>query len=95
MTSHFEYDHLLHPTTLDSCFQSTFVPTLGDGQKREPTSIDSISLIVNEIRNWVFDVIRSHVTMNYVLSAGSIADLAVKIAEKSLLVPEELRKGRQ
>ena len=42
MPSQFEYDHLLHPTTLDSCFQSTFVPTLGDGQTREPTSIDSI-----------------------------------------------------
>ena len=61
-----------------------------------PVSVYGVdSLIVNEIRNWVFDVIRSHITMNDVLSAGSIADLAVKIAEESLLVPEEVRKERQ
>ena len=61
-----------------------------------PVSVYGVdSLIVNEVRNWVFDVIRSHVTMNDVLSAESIADLAVKIAEESLLVPEEVRKERQ
>ncbi len=53
------------------------------------------SLIVNEIRNLVFDVIGSHVTMNDILSARSIADLGVKIAEEILLVPEEVRKERQ
>ena len=61
-----------------------------------PVSVYGVDLlIVNEIRSWVFDVIRSHVTKNDVLSAGSNADLAVKIAEKSLLTSEEVRKERQ
>ena len=42
MPSQFEYDHLLHPTTLDSCLQSTFVPTADNSEGRIPTAIESV-----------------------------------------------------
>lgn len=40
MPAQFEYDHLLHPTTLDACFQATFAPKIGCKEARIPTSID-------------------------------------------------------
>ena len=40
MPAQFEYDHLLHPTTLDACFQATFAPKLGSNESRVPTSCD-------------------------------------------------------
>ncbi|KAJ8131128.1 hypothetical protein O1611_g2501 [Lasiodiplodia mahajangana] len=42
MPSQFEYDHLLHPTTLDTCFQATYAPSIGNGEARLPSSISSI-----------------------------------------------------
>ena len=58
-----------------------------------PVSVYGVdSLIVNEIRNWVFEMIRSHVTMNDDLNAASITDLAVKIALESSLARDEVKK---
>ncbi|KAI1109794.1 hypothetical protein F5Y14DRAFT_431116 [Nemania sp. NC0429] len=42
MPAQFEYDHLLHPTTLDSCLQATYAPTIGSSEARVPSSIDSV-----------------------------------------------------
>lgn len=42
MPAQFEYDHLLHPTTLDSCLQATYAPTIGSSEARVPSSIDFI-----------------------------------------------------
>ncbi|KAJ8122817.1 hypothetical protein ONZ43_g1083 [Nemania bipapillata] len=42
MPSQFEYDHLLHPTTLDAFLQAMYAPTMGSGEVRLPSSIDSI-----------------------------------------------------
>ncbi|KAI1124687.1 putative polyketide synthase [Nemania abortiva] len=42
MPSQFEYDHLLHPITLDACFQATYAPSIGNGEARLPSSINSI-----------------------------------------------------
>ncbi|KAI8627782.1 putative polyketide synthase [Xylariaceae sp. FL1651] len=42
MPSQFEYDHLLHPTTLDACLQATYAPTIGIGEARVLTSIEYI-----------------------------------------------------
>jgi len=63
----------------------------------KPVSVYGVdSLIVTEIRNWIFDVLRSAVGMADLLNAESIAALAVKTAEGSLLVPEEVRReGRE
>jgi len=63
----------------------------------KPVSVYGVdSLIVTEIRNWIFDVLRSGVGMAELLNAESIAALAVKTAEGSLLVPEEVRReGRE
>ena len=47
MPAQFEHDHLLHPTTLDAIFQSTFVPTEGTGEARVPTSFESIYVSAN------------------------------------------------
>ena len=59
----------------------------------KPVSVYGVdSLIVTEIRNWIFDVLRSAVGMADLLNAPSIASLAVKTAEGSLLVKEEVRK---
>ena len=38
----FEYDHLLHPTTLDTCIQGSFAPTVGSTEGRELASITSV-----------------------------------------------------
>ena len=59
----------------------------------KPVSVYGVdSLIVTEIRNWIFDVIRSAVSMVDLLNAPSIAQLAIKTAEGSLLVPEQVRR---
>ncbi|KAI0451648.1 putative polyketide synthase [Xylaria acuta] len=42
MPSEFEYDHLLHPTTLDTCLQAIYAPTVGSNEARVLSSIDSI-----------------------------------------------------
>ena len=42
MPARFEYDHLLHPTTLESCFQASYVPSIGAGKARVPTIIKSL-----------------------------------------------------
>lgn len=42
MPAEFEHEHLLHPTTLESCFQASFAPSMGSGKGRIPTSIDSL-----------------------------------------------------
>ncbi|TGJ82080.1 hypothetical protein E0Z10_g6692 [Xylaria hypoxylon] len=42
MPSQFEYDHLLHPTTLDACLQATYAPTMGSSEARVLSSVDSI-----------------------------------------------------
>jgi len=42
MPAKFEFDHLMHPTTLDACFQGTFAPISGNNESRELTSIDSV-----------------------------------------------------
>ena len=44
MPSQFEYDHLLHPTTLDGVFQTFFTGISGSQQAMLPTSIGSIVL---------------------------------------------------
>ncbi|MCJ1403373.1 hypothetical protein MMC11_006596 [Xylographa trunciseda] len=44
MPSQFEYDHLLHPVTLDGLFQSFFTGASGSQQAMLPTSIDSIKV---------------------------------------------------
>lgn len=40
MPASFEYEHLLHPTTMDSCFQSVFVPTITNHEGMLPTSVE-------------------------------------------------------
>ena len=42
MPAGFEYSHLIHPTTLEACFQASFAPSLGKGKGRIPTSIESL-----------------------------------------------------
>jgi hypothetical protein len=42
MPEQFEYEHVLHPTTLEACFQATFIPTCGTGEIRVPTRIESL-----------------------------------------------------
>ena len=42
MPAKFEFDHLIHPTTLDACFQGTFAPSMGSNRSRELTSIKSV-----------------------------------------------------
>ena len=68
-----------------------------DVDTSKPVSVYGVdSLIVTEIRNWIFDVLRSAVSMVDLLNAPSIAQLAVKTAEGSLLVPEGVRtEGKQ
>ena len=44
MPSQFEYDHLLHPVTLDGLFQCFFTGVAGSQQAMLPTSIDSIKV---------------------------------------------------
>ncbi|KAI3336843.1 putative polyketide synthase [Xylariaceae sp. AK1471] len=48
MPSQFEYDHLLHPTTLDACLQATYAPTIGNSEARVPSSINSIYVSVDQ-----------------------------------------------
>ena len=42
MPAKFEFDHLIHPTTLDACFQGTFVPNVGSNDDMELTSVKSV-----------------------------------------------------
>lgn len=52
MAHGYEYDHLLHPCTLDAVFQSAFVAFLGQKggklQAMVPTSIESIKIAANQ-----------------------------------------------
>ena len=47
MPAKFEFDHIIHPTTLDACFQGTFAPSIGSNRSRELTSIKSIYVSAN------------------------------------------------
>ena len=42
MPAHFEFDHLLHPVTLDGMFQTVFTAIPGSDQAIVPTTFDSI-----------------------------------------------------
>ena len=68
-----------------------------DVDTSKPVSVYGVdSLIVTEIRNWIFDVMRSTVSMVDLLNAPSISQLALKTAVGSLLVAEEVRReGKQ
>ncbi|KAJ8108463.1 hypothetical protein ONZ43_g6417 [Nemania bipapillata] len=50
------------------------------------------SLISLEIRTWVFTVLKSDLGTFDILRAGPMTQLAAKIAENSMLIPEEVRK---
>ena len=47
MPGKFEFEHLLHPTTLDGCIQGTFAPATGSNEGRALTSIASVYISVN------------------------------------------------
>ena len=49
------------------------------------------SLVSMEIRNWIGGALKSNTALFDVLDSGPIEDLAAKIAENSILIPESLR----
>ncbi|KAL9112623.1 MAG: hypothetical protein Q9227_003194 [Pyrenula ochraceoflavens] len=62
----------------------------------KPVSVYGVdSLVSMEIRNWVFTVLRSNVGMFDILRAGPMTGLALKIAENSMLVPDEVKEAGQ
>lgn len=50
------------------------------------------SLVSMEIRNWVSSVLKSNTGVFDILNSGPITQLAAKIAENSILVPEAVRR---
>ena len=62
----------------------------------KPVSVYGVdSLVSMEIRNWVFTVLRSNVGMFDILRAGPMTALAMKIAENSNLVKDEVKEAGQ
>jgi hypothetical protein len=49
-------------------------------------------LVAVEVRNWIFREVKSDITVFDLLSQVPISSLAVRIAEKSKLIPQEWKE---
>lgn len=90
MPAEFEYDHLIHPTTVDSCFQATFAPKIGCKEARVPTSIDYI-YVSADFPKGAGTELRGHSTVSLPGFSSFVADLT--ISDASLSKPMMTVKG--
>ncbi|KAL9113103.1 MAG: hypothetical protein Q9227_002715 [Pyrenula ochraceoflavens] len=90
MPAEFEYDHLLHPTTLDSCFQATFAPKVGCTDSRVPTSIDYL-YVSADMPKGAGSELRGYTTVS--LAGFSNYDADITVSDETVSRPMIAMKG--
>lgn len=90
MPAEFEYDHLLHPITLDSCFQATFAPKIGCTESRVPTSIDYL-YISADVPKGAGSELRGYASVSLTGFANFVADMTA--CDASVSQPMIVMKG--